>query len=84
MPGSDEIVQGNKRDQYVRSSTAELRRLAPTTGFEPATSRSSGEVTDLYTTCTISGAREQAEAATGPKPIGRGKIEVAAPYTTSV
>jgi hypothetical protein len=62
----------------------ELRRLAPTAGIEPATSRISSEVTDLYATCKISGARKQAEAATGPKPIGRGMIEVAAPYTTSV
>ncbi len=77
-------MQGNKRDQYVWSSTTELRRLAPTAGFEPATSRVSSEVTDLYATCKISGTREQAGAASGPEPTGLGRIEVAAPYATSI
>src|SRR5690606_33686893 len=41
---------GNRRKRYVGALPTELRRLTPTVGLEPTTTRLTIEVTVLYTT----------------------------------
>lgn len=48
---SQELPPGNKRQRNVGALSAELLgHLLPKAGFEPATSRLSGEVTLVFTT----------------------------------